>query len=205
MIKRKILASFRRIRTFLKVAGKSYIQCKGGLHIGASTKLWAPHHIIIGENVYIGKQVFIEANCTIGNNVLIANRVGIVGRNDHNFKEIGVPVRFSEWVGSQKKQSPYLKEEVLIEDDVWIGYGCILLTGVIIGRGSIVASGSVVTRNIPPYSVVAGVPAKVIKKRFSEEEIINHEMLIKNRKFIFSEEGFDHFKRVDLLPTNNLV
>ena len=205
MITRKIIAVLRRFRTFLKVAGKAYIKHKAGLHIGEGTRLWAPHHLIIGQNVYVGKQVCIEANCTIGDNVLIANRVGIVGRNDHDFNEIGVPVRFSSWIGSQKNPSPYLNEEVHIEDDVWIGYGCILLTGVVIGKGSIVAAGSVVTKSMPPYSIVAGVPGRVIRKRFIEREIANHERLIRNRKFIFSEEGFDYFKRVELSQSPNIA
>lgn len=197
MIIRKTVALLRRLRTFTKVAGKSYIHYQPGLHIGVGTRLWAPSHINIGENVYIGKQVFIEANCTIGNNVLIANRVGIIGRNDHDFAEIGVPVRFSNWIGSQKNPSKYVHEEVSIDDDVWIGYNCTLLTGVRIGKGSIIAAGSVVTKDIPPYSIVVGVPGRVIRKRFLESEVAEHENLIRNRRFVFSEEGFDYFKRVE--------
>jgi acetyltransferase-like isoleucine patch superfamily enzyme len=57
------------------------------------------------------------------------------------------------------------KEKVVIEDDCWIASNSILLAGVTIGKGSIVAAGSVVTQDVPPYSVVAGVPARVIKNR----------------------------------------
>jgi acetyltransferase-like isoleucine patch superfamily enzyme len=57
------------------------------------------------------------------------------------------------------------KKEVIIEDDCWIAANSILLAGVTIGKGSVVAAGSVVTENVPPYSVVAGVPAKWIKSR----------------------------------------
>lgn len=194
MIIRKMVALLKRLRTYSKIAGKKYINAGHGLHIGEGTRLWAPHHIHIGENVYIGKQVFIEANCSIGNNVLIANRVAVVGRHDHDFRQIGVPVRFADWVGSQKKPSPYLKAEATIEDDVWIGYGTIVLTDIRIGKGSIVAAGSVVTRSIPPYSIAAGVPARVIGERFTGPDSEEHERLINTKKFVFSEEGFDHFK-----------
>jgi acetyltransferase-like isoleucine patch superfamily enzyme len=57
------------------------------------------------------------------------------------------------------------KEKVVIEDDCWIASNSILLAGVTIGKGSVVAAGSVVTQDVPPYSVVAGVPARVIKNR----------------------------------------
>lgn len=203
MVKRKMMALLRRVRTYLKVSGKSYIQYQQGLHVGGGTRLWAPHHICIGKNVYIGKQVFIEANCTIGDNVLIANRVGIIGRNDHDFNEVGIPVRFANWIGSSKEPSAYLEQEVLIQDDVWIGYGCILLTGVVVGKGCIVAAGSVVTKSIPPYHIVAGVPARIVKKRFSDDEIARHEHLIQGRTFLFSEEGFDYFKRLERAPTSH--
>jgi len=64
------------------------------------------------------------------------------------------------------------KGDIIIEDDVWIGSNSVILSGVKIGRGSIIGAGSVVTKNIPAYSIAVGNPAKVIKKRFSEQ-IIN--------------------------------
>ena len=60
------------------------------------------------------------------------------------------------------------KGNIIIEDDVWIGYGVIIMSGVHIGRGSVIGAGSVVTKDLPPYSIACGVPAKVIKYRFDE-------------------------------------
>ena len=81
----------------------------------------------------------------------------------------------------------------MIEDDVWVGYGTIVLTGLTVGRGSVVAAGSVVTRDIPPYSIAAGVPARVIGKRFDDQATIDrHEAAVSNGRFQFSEEGYDH-------------
>ena len=71
---------------------------------------------------------------------------------------------------------------VVIEDDVWCGANVTILKGVTIGRGSVIAAGSVVTRSIPPYSIAGGVPARVIKKRFSEEQIKEHERILNNNK-----------------------
>jgi hypothetical protein len=66
---------------------------------------------------------------------------------------------------------PVSKGDVVIENDVWIGYGCTVLSGVRIGSGSVVAAKSVVTRDVPPYAIVAGNPAKVVRYRFTEQII----------------------------------
>lgn len=64
---------------------------------------------------------------------------------------------------------------------MWIGCNVTIFKGVTIGRGCVVAAGAVVTKSCPPYSVIGGVPAKVIKKRFTEEKIIKHEELLAQR------------------------
>lgn len=69
---------------------------------------------------------------------------------------------------------------IIIEDDVWIASRAIILKGVHIGRGSVVAAGAVVTKDVAPYSVVGGVPARFIKYRFTAEEILRHEKELNN-------------------------
>lgn len=193
-IKTLIFAAARRLQTKIKVfACRNVLTHGDDLHLGARTRIWAPSHVRIGNQVYVGKDVHIEANCRIGDYCLIANRVAIVGRHDHDFSAVGFPVRFSPWIGSQRFPSQYITDEAIIENDVWLGYGVIVLTGVTIGRGSIVAAGSVVTRDILPYSIAVGVPAKVIGKRFNDESIIEqHEEAIRDGRFQFSERGYDH-------------
>lgn len=63
----------------------------------------------------------------------------------------------------------FSKGNIIIGDDVWIGYGAIIMSGVQIGQGAVVAAGAVVTKDVPPYAIVGGVPAKIIKYRFKEE------------------------------------
>ncbi len=189
-----LLAALRHLQTWLAVAGKSsYLKYGHGLHVGKSARLWAPKRLSIGNCVYIGKQVHIEANCLIGNYCLIANRVAIVGRHDHDFSAVGFPVRFAPWVGSKRFPNLYADEEVVIEDDVWLGYGVVVLSGVTVGRGSVVAAGSVVASDISPYTIAAGVPAKVVGLRFADPATIaRHEAAIRSGRFAFTERGYDH-------------
>ena len=112
--------------------------------------------LTMGDNSNIGPYNYIgcSGKITIGNNVMLAPRVSIYAEN-HVFDHPEILIRDQ---GVEKK-------EVIIEDDCWIAANSILLAGVTIGQGSVVAAGSVVTENVPPYSVVAGVPAKFIKSR----------------------------------------
>jgi acetyltransferase-like isoleucine patch superfamily enzyme len=188
-------AIFCRLRTRIFLLGKSsYLSTGADLHIGRNPRLWAPGRITIGNGVYIGKDVFIETNCEIGNYCLIANRVAIVGRCDHDFRTVGTPVRFSPWIGGKLAAKDLPDECAVIEDDVWLGYGAIVLSGVRIGRGAIVAAGSVVTKDVVPYDVVAGNPARAIGRRFADEVTMQrHEASIRAGRFRFSERGYDHW------------
>ena len=83
------------------------------------------------------------------------------------------PLFFEEW-GLEKKDVTNAwdnKGDIVIGNDVWIGYEAVVLAGVTIGDGAIIGTRAVVTKNVPPYTIVGGVPAKPIKKRFSEETI----------------------------------
>ena len=70
---------------------------------------------------------------------------------------------------------------MVIEDGVWMGCNVIVLKGVKVGRGAVVAAGAVVTKDVPPYAIVGGNPAKVIKFRFTDEQILEHERYLKER------------------------
>jgi len=104
----------------------------------------------IGPYSYIGCSGFIE----IGDNVMMSPRVSIYAEN-HLFDHPDLSI----------KEQGVKREFVKIEDDCWIAANTIILAGVTIGRGSVIAAGSVVTKDVPPYSIVGGVPAKVIKSR----------------------------------------
>lgn len=174
-----IIYLLKTLRDFFykKVIWRKY-KIGHNFHCGRGVFLWARDGIEIGNDFYIGKYSIIETNCRIGNGVIIANNVGIVGRYDHDYTKIGIPVRLSPCIRNADYNWKGIGQWTIIEDDVWIGFGAIVMSGVTIGRGSIIAAGAIVTKDIAPYSIVAGVPAKVIKKRFEKEQIIKHEKII---------------------------
>jgi len=110
--------------------------------------------LIIGSHSQINEDVYIQS-AIIGNYVLIAQRVAILSVT-HHFDSVIVPIRLQ----GSTKSSP-----VIIADDVWIGRNAIIMPGLIIGKGAVVAAGAVVTKDVPPYAIVGGVPAKIIKFR----------------------------------------
>jgi len=105
----------------------------------------------------------------IGNKVLIASDVALLNSDDHRYDIVGKTI----WDSGRGD-----KYKLIIEDDVWIGHGAIILSPATIGRGSIVAAGSVVNQDFPRYSIMAGVPARVVKMRFSPEQITEHEKIL---------------------------
>jgi len=190
-----LLALSRRVQTRLILARKSRFLSYGkDIHVGRGSRFWAPERITIGDSVYIGKEVLIECNAEIGDYVLIANRVAFVGRHDHDFRAVGIPIRFSPWIGSRRRPSPHRGERVVVEPDVWVGYGATVLSGVRLGRGTVVAAGAVVTKSTPAYAIVAGNPARIVGHRFSCEATVEvHEKAIQAGKFVFSERGYDYW------------
>ncbi len=189
-------AGLRRLATRVRLLRSSAPQRHFGvdLHVGSRPRLWAPQRLEIGDHSYLGHEVCIETNCSIGRHVLIANRVAFVGRRDHEFREIGVPVRFGRWIGSRKTPASHRHEGVVVGDDVWIGFGAIVLSGVSIGRGAVVAAGAVVRGDVAPYTIIGGNPATPIGRRFtSADDIARHEAMIASGRFGFSEMGADHW------------
>jgi len=112
--------------------------------------------LVIGDNSNIGPFSYIGCSglIKIGNNVMISPRVSIYSEN-HNFGSTKGPM----------KNQGVTRGEVIIEDDCWIAANAIILADVKLGKGSIVAAGSVVTKSFPPYSIIAGNPAKLLKSR----------------------------------------
>ncbi len=144
-------------------------------HLGLMTWISAPDRLEIGDDVLIGKLCTIQCNGSIGDGVLIANNDGVIGRIDHEFREIGILVRNAPHISSSKSLQKDCRSRIDIGSDVWIGFGSTILSGVSIGRGAIVAAGSVVMGNVGAYDIVSGNPARRIGRRFTDEQIAAHE------------------------------
>lgn len=151
-------------------------------YIGRFVYMYAKHKITIGDNFYIGKFSQIECDATIGDNVILANRVAFIGRYDHHYQQLGTPTRLASSIRDNDYNWKGLTQSIEIENDVWIGYGSIILSGVKIGCGSIVAAGSLVSKDVEPYSIYAGVPAKKIRNRFENENDLNTHIKLYNSK-----------------------
>lgn len=178
----KLLDNLKKIRCRLLIKlNKSNIEWGKNSTFGRGTVFYAPNKIIIGNNVYIGKYCSIESDIEIKDNVLIGNNVGLIGKYDHDYSNVGIAIKDSPWIGDKNYKFKGKNKKIVINEDVWIGYGVIILSGVTIERGSIIAAGSVVTKDVPKYSICAGNPSKVIAKRFIDEEIIEHEKLLYNK------------------------
>lgn len=110
---------------------------------------------MVGDNAQLGHGARIDQDVTIGSDVVMGPDV-VIMTNTHAFEDPNLPIRLQGNGGVAP---------VVLEDDVWIGTRVIILPGVRIGRGTVVGAGSVVTRDLPAFSVAAGVPARVVRRR----------------------------------------
>lgn len=124
---------------------------------------------IAGAYSYVGPDCYIYPGVRIGKYTMLANDVRILG-GDHYYKKAGKPIIFS---------GRDMLKPTLIGCDVWVGAYSLIMSGVKIGNGAIVAAGSVVTKDVAPYTIVGGAPAKFIKMRFDENQIALHEEMLK--------------------------
>lgn len=132
------------------------IEFLGENRIGAHTIIQGTGKISWGRGSFCGAFCVIGANdqIHIGEHVMIAHAVSIRD-TDHAYSDTTIPM----------SQQGILTAPIVIEDDVWIGHGATILKGIRIGKGAIIAAGAVVTKDVPPYAIVGGVPAKLIRMR----------------------------------------
>jgi maltose O-acetyltransferase len=137
-------------------------------HIRGELLIW-PYGdgISIGNNTYVGKNTIIRAGekITIGNSVLIAHNVTIIDSDSHeiNYLERDEGFRRMLTEGHPALKGNVSTSPITIEDYAWISYNVCILKGVTVGKGAIIGAGSVVTKDIPPFTLYAGNPAKFIR------------------------------------------
>lgn len=131
----------------------SKVEFHGRATIETGTRMIGVPKIVVGDNFYVNAYCHFLGEIYIGNNVQIGPQTVIWAR-DHEFK-----------AGALIREQGHNSQSVVIGNDAWIGAHCTILKGVVIGDGAVVAAGSVVTKDVPPMTVVGGVPAKILKER----------------------------------------
>ncbi len=117
-------------------------------------------NVIIGDRTKIGLSNTIIGPVTIGNDIRLAQNITLSGLN-HNYEDIDCPIH----------EQGVSTSPIVIEDETWIGANVVVLAGVTIGKHSVIAAGSIVTKDVPPYSVVVGNPARIVKQYDLETKI----------------------------------
>ncbi|MDX5476031.1 MAG: acyltransferase [Bacillaceae bacterium] len=133
---------------------KNAKRCGDNIFIGRNVTLKNINNIVFGSNVSIHAYNYLDGSggITIGNNVSIANHTSLISFN-HGWDDPNLPIKYN----------PTSKEKIQIENDVWIGSGCRILSGVHIRSRTVIAAGAVVTADVNTHTIVGGVPAKIIK------------------------------------------
>lgn len=182
LIKLSLLPSFLWDALWAPIWKRKMKHCGKGVYLRPmSSDIKGLHNLSIGDGTSIPKGSTIyctDAPLTIGRKVVFGPRPTII-TGDHRSDIIG---KFIIDVSPEEKRMPDgsnpWDQPVVIEDDVWCGANVTILKGVTIGHGSIVAAGAVVTQSFPPYSIIGGIPARLLKMRFTEEQQEENDRLL---------------------------
>jgi acetyltransferase-like isoleucine patch superfamily enzyme len=155
-----------------------FFYCGKNVCFDAKSSFFSYKSISLGDYVFVGARAWMSSSfgsmIKIGSYVMFGPNVTIL-TGDHEIERVGIPMCFV------KDKSLSRSAGVHICDDVWIGANSTILKGVHIGEGAVVAAGSLVNKDVPRYSIVAGVPAKVIKYRFDNDQMEAHSAALRKR------------------------
>lgn len=153
--------AFGHLGSNVRLGAPIYWMSPKSIYIGDNTTIWGNAKFIISSKE--GKFV-IKENCFVGQGLTVIT-------NNHNVKPLIEMLQYEAIKNSEFD----INKDIIVEDDVWIGANVTILPGVNIGRGAIIGACSVVSKDIPAYAIAAGNPAKIIRFKYTEEEIKKHE------------------------------
>ena len=164
-----------------------------------------PKCVFPKNNVMVGKHSYGElrivsfgwnSKLIIGNYVSIAQDVIFLMDAEHYTNHISTFPFITKIVDKERKEA-FGSGDIIVSDDVWIGYGATIMSGVTIGQGAIIAARALVTKDVPPYAIVGGIPARIIKYRFEDnliEELkridfnsLTDDLILKHEKDLYQE------------------
>lgn len=148
--------------------------CGNDVVIAQGSRIVGGENMEFGNNIYIGPGAVLystRAKLILGNHINFGPNVTVI-TGDHRTDVIG---KYMKCI-SEEEKLPENDLDVVIEDDVWVGTGAIILKGVTIGEGSVIAAGAIVAKDVAPYTIF--ISSEKQKRRFSDEEIINHKLII---------------------------
>lgn len=168
-ITQKIKRLFYRV-TYSQIIKRSFARCGTNVTVPEHCTFSGIENIFVGNDVSFGEYTQIlttKAKVYLGDHIMFGPGVSVISGNHR----IDIPGKYmSEVIDAMKRLED--DQDIVIEDDVWIGCNAIILKGVTIGTGA------VVTKDVAPYSIVGGNPAKLIRKRFSAEQLAEHKSLL---------------------------
>lgn len=193
----KLLSMIKR-NTFIRSVYsiyKNYLDFGKYGYIAEDSLIIPPHWLDKKRNIYISEKTIIGAKSYISAynaKFIVKKNCAIAqGLTVHTGNHVRILGKFITDTTDEIKPQGYDKD-VTIEEDCWIGCNVTLLSGVTIGRGSTIAAGAVVNKDIPPYCIAGGVPAKVIKFYWTIEEILQHETFLYPNKERFTREQLEN-------------
>lgn len=180
-LKMKIVRELKSIKRFVDWTSRHFLIKEDFGQYGANTIIENPCHVESPESVFLEENVRLRNNLSIINapteKVIVKRYTVIAGgvtiiTNSH-ISTVGVP-HFLLGISHINDKSA----DVVIDEDVWVGANSTILAGVHLGRGCIVSAGALVTKTVPPYALVVGVPAKIVKSKFTIDQILKHETIL---------------------------
>lgn len=189
-----LITCLKKIRRAYMYVMRSFVTKSELAYCGANSILENPVWFENPQNIYLYENAKVRNNVTIINSPnervyikkysAIATHVTMI-TNSHR-STVGIPhfLLGPSHINDKSK-------DLVIEEDVWVGSGAFILPGANLGRGCIVAAGAIVTKAVPPYAVVAGIPAKIIAVKFAKEDILLHEQKLYKETERLSAEFLD--------------